>query len=116
MKIRNLVAATALSASAFVTTGTLMESSPVSAHDACTNFPDSGPNYNFHRACSIHDWCYGSKPYGNNSYGRARCDSMFKTDMYDDCSWRSSWRGTSCRRTADSAYWTVRAAGWYFWD
>ena len=36
--------------------------------------------------------------------------------MYDDCSWRSGWRGTSCRRTADSAYWTVRAAGWYYWD
>jgi hypothetical protein len=80
------------------------------------NVPDSGPFFDFTKACYNHDECYADSPQGPAA--RAACDMAFSQQMRASCSemW-PSWidpRLYKCDALATLYYEAVRAGGWLF--
>jgi hypothetical protein len=53
--------------------------------DGCSNSPDRPYGFSFKSSCDRHDVCYAHKPYGRTAAGRARCDSVFYTNLASWC-------------------------------
>ena len=103
-----------LAAGALVVAPTFVE--PASAApNGCTAVPDSGYGFNFKPSCDAHDICYENMPYGDSYSGRRTCDQVFRSNMLNHCSTRSSWaQRTVCRGVAYTYYYGVRAFGGFF--
>jgi len=69
--------------------------------DGCSNVPDRGLGWDFHRACDGHDICYEAQR------GRAFCDRGFHKAMVRTCGRFNGF----CRNQADIYYYGVRAFG-----
>jgi RHS repeat-associated protein len=85
---------------------------PLGMHGAntngCTNSPDSGPGFNFHRSCDGHDLCYNARR------GRAFCDEGFRKAMRRSCA-SQFVAATFCLGLAEIYYRTVRVFGGRFY-
>lgn len=91
--------------------------SPAAAHgedaNGCTGVPDTGHGFRFHSICDRHDRCYGGRPYGDGSSGRAACDRVFRDEMLRYCERhrRFSTEGLTCRAVARTYHLGVRLLG-----
>lgn len=86
--------------------------------DYCGNgvvdVPDTGPSFDFHKACAIHDDCYSN---GGTEADRRACDTDFLNNMLATCAHMWRWpdpRLANCRSVAFTYYLGVRLGGWAF--
>lgn len=81
--------------------------------DGCSKSPDRPFGHDFLSCCIRHDFAYRNyRKHGRlSSSERARIDRRFREDLYNVCSASKSFKGTVCRRLADTYYTITRVLG-----
>ncbi|KAF2834459.1 hypothetical protein M501DRAFT_907618, partial [Patellaria atrata CBS 101060] len=78
--------------------------------DGCSSSPDNPLGFNFVPSCQRHDFGYRNYKRQNRfEAGKARIDSNFRNDMYDQCTRESP--SSACRVVADIYYNAVKNFG-----
>ena len=80
--------------------------------DGCSDSPDNPLGFNFLQSCQRHDFGYRNyKAQGRfDDAGKARIDSNFKSDMYDQCETEGDLK-VVCEGVADLYYEAVVELG-----
>ncbi|KAF2177764.1 hypothetical protein K469DRAFT_528671, partial [Zopfia rhizophila CBS 207.26] len=82
--------------------------------DGCSSSPDNPFGFDFLQSCQRHDFGYRNYKKQNRftDAGKARIDSNFKSDMYNQCSTEGgAFEVAACKGVADVYYEAVKEFG-----